>query len=836
METNLLNEKFYVYMSNNFNMCSAKDMSDLKNDIFNNCYYVLLNKGDIDKKSKSFTPQNVVNNREEHREHHREKLRFHDLPPKETKPKVSPSHSVPPKSSTIQKIKKDEKKYKQNSEERKERTKIKLLKEQYDELYKNATYLNDSLYEIQLFCYVIVKNSTSERYAEILAALKRQDSDIILRLTNTDQTLYRSYLNELYEKYNLTKESTIKAKNEAMEDFLRIKMGMKGGGDDDINERINQYNMNDDDEDEQIQEEEEKKEKMNEINEIIIAQEKKRSEVEIIKLSTENTVVDADSGCYIFIFKLDINENNEYNNKHVFDNLCVGNFVGEGDRVYYVNDAETWTGAFFNMLGHTKSEGIIKKMKTTNEGITTCFIQPLTGGYIVEKDIKLVRPIVEPHPIKYLNGIIIKLDDLKTRINGGFSLSESIINNELETHKYNYDMNSEILIKLLEKSKNDNSLDRLLFLLANKINYNILGNTTSTQLNRSARDAQQLGNKIPDTIENDIPTSIYLNTFTKIMFNLIYPNLEPEKNLYKTAKLKFNQNDKCDIIYYNNNTILKDITIYENSYNEMLSPMTINNKKMKDFATIEQTYENAIRFILLYFSSPSSGNYIGCQIKSYYNAFTTKLLTLMSITRQRKLDSFREIIKQVNGTNIITDAAKKMYKTYNAEQKKREVEIKEQKQKAKAETEKARAAERAKAAERARAAERAKAEAERANAEAVQEAVTEVTPTLFITLQSPTSDAKTKAFDVLKDFISSDEYKYNNLSEPQQTKIQNYLLEKFVDAEIRKYKPNITQILENIDKSIADKRIGGKKSKKSKKIKTKKNYRKYKNNNYSKKW
>ena len=112
---NLLNEKFYVYMSNNFNVCSAKDLSDLKNDIFNNCYYVLLNKGDINKKSKSTTHQNVVNNREEHREHHREKLRFHDLPPKETKPKVSPSHSVPQKSSTVQKIKKDEKKYKQNN-------------------------------------------------------------------------------------------------------------------------------------------------------------------------------------------------------------------------------------------------------------------------------------------------------------------------------------------------------------------------------------------------------------------------------------------------------------------------------------------------------------------------------------------------------------------------------------------------------------------------------------------------------------------------------------------------------------------------------------------------
>jgi hypothetical protein len=818
-------------------MCSAKDMSDLKNDIFNNCYYVLLNKGDIDKKSKSFTPQNVVNV---------ERTALHEK-------RSGMNIVMQPRLSRVI-YKNDEKNDKRMKEMNEEKEKIKLLNERYKILNEKSRYLraNNPLFDIQLVNYVIARHSTPDRYAQIQKQLL--DKIPIIDFTRTENDLYRSYLSEIYQTNKLTEDSDVEAKNMAMKEFLKTKMGMKGGGDDDINERINQYNMNDDDEDEQIQEEEEKKEKMNELNEKIIAQEKQNSEVEIRELSKENTVVHNDDGCYIFIFKLDINENNKYNNKHVFDNLCVGNFVGEGDKVYYVNDAETWSGAIFNILGYVKSEGIIKRMKTTNEGITTCFIQPKDSGSIVEKDIKLVRPISEPHPIKYLNGIIIKLDDLKTMIKDGFRSSESIINNELETHKYNYDMNSEILIKLLEKSKNDNSLDRLLFLLANKINYNILGNTTSTQLNRSARDAQQLGNKIPDTIENDIPTSIYLNTFTKIMFNLIYPNLEPEKNLYKTAKLKFNQNDKCDIIYYNNNTILKDITIYENSYNEMLSPMTINNKKMKDFATIEQTYENAIRFILLYFSSPSSGNYIGCQIKSYYNAFTTKLLTLMSITKQRKLDSFREIIKQVNGTNIITDAAKKMYKTYNAEQKKREVEIKEQKQKAKAEAEKAKAEKakaeiakaetekaKAEAEERAKAAEIAMKEhnkfikaTERANAKRKTKAQAKAGPQIEAS-QTEAQPPQIKASQTEPQTNAESEAQPPQIKAPQSEAQPPQIKASQTEPQTNagpQIKASQTEPQTNAGPQI-EATIGGKKSKK---IKTKKNYRKYKKNNYSKKW
>ena len=362
-------------------------------------------------------------------------------------------------------------------------------------------------------------------------------------------------------------------------------------------------------------------------------------------------------GAYLFIFKLDVNQENIFNNKHLFDNICSGNYVGVGD---YVNYTTTNIGG---LVINTQNAGIIKKVEYLNVGKVICQIQPIDpdtkrqiGNVLHEVEMNMVKPfsdanknVIKPNPIKYINGITIKLSTVKTLIEKANNLVKDTIDSENRLIENKYGKNGLILSNLLQDYQTNESLPTLLFLLANKIGFNILGNNKPVQqgVKNTRRDAKQTtdDDSFPNTIRDEIPNSIYLSTFTKLLFDILYKS--NNGILYKTAQINTIRNGKCNIDFYKNSQIIKtisDVTIYEKNFEGML-----NNSAqlpiMDQLSYLLEKYNDYIRFILLYFSSPSSGNYFGCKIENYYNIFLDKINTNILIYYLKQKDSYHKYLR-----------------------------------------------------------------------------------------------------------------------------------------------------------------------------------------------
>ena len=302
-------------------------------------------------------------------------------------------------------------------------------------------------------------------------------------------------------------------------------------------------------------------------------------------------------------------------------------------------------------------------MEHLDIGKTICTIQPIDpdtkrqiGNGLVQIDMNVVKPfrdnnknIIKPNPIKYINGITIKLSTIKTIIEKAPNLVKDTVDSEDQLIENKYGKNGLILSNLLQDYKSNQSLLTLLFLLANKIGFNILGNNTPVKqgVKNTRRDAKQTTDEdsAPNTIRDEIPNTIYLSTFTKLLFDILYKS--NNGILYKTAQINTIRNGKCNIDFYKNSQIIKtisDVTIYEKNFEGML-----NNSAqlpiMNELSYLLEKYNDYIRFILLYFSSPSSGNYFGCKIENYYNVFLEKINTNLALYYLKQKDSYHKYLR-----------------------------------------------------------------------------------------------------------------------------------------------------------------------------------------------
>ena len=347
----------------------------------------------------------------------------------------------------------------------------------------------------------------------------------------------------------------------------------------------------------------------------------------------ENIEINDTPGNYLFLFKLDISQDNKYNNSQIFNDICNGSTIGEGDYVTYT-DTSIFTG---------KTNYIVKKTVIDDKYKKICFLKKIDGAYkevgniIIEQANKLknIKPLL---PIKFINGIVINLDDFKKVTETG-SYNPDIFEFLKKLKVYiqrKYDRNGELLTNILQQGIESKELNILLSALLNKSNYNIFGNKNFSKQYNSISD-------IKDSLENEIPEEVYFKIFLQIMYKIVYTN-----PIYKTAKITNIRDNKCRLITYNNNndntirvTANNDMTIFENDFNEIINYNTDTIKKSSD---IFIEYENPINFIIKYFENSEIGSYTDCNNIQYYNVFKNKLSTVLSIINNDK------IIKAINET------------------------------------------------------------------------------------------------------------------------------------------------------------------------------------------
>ena len=366
-------------------------------------------------------------------------------------------------------------------------------------------------------------------------------------------------------------------------------------------------------------------------------------------------------GKYIFFFKLDISESNNDNNKQIFQDICGGYKIGEGD---YVMSANSFTGA--------KSYYIVKKTLVGTDLKRICFVKPINqntleeipGQNIVQKqaeELQALKTQITPgtiaqlskilgykplrqsieiplKPIKYINGLLIDLDNFDTMLTSNDPTIFDFIQKLYEYVNEKYGENGQLLSSLLQKSIKTKSLDKLLFLLLNKAEFNIFGNKDfAKQEGRTVSDAQRVGDSLKDQIENDIPKKIYLKIFLQIMFKIIYSGNNAAYSFAKITNITRNQctlvtneqrvnpatNDTENIQIETDN-----VNLYENVYDEMLNE---DFDSIKKASTISMNYENKIRYILKFFENSEIGSYTGCEEIEYFNKFKTELLTLLTM-------------------------------------------------------------------------------------------------------------------------------------------------------------------------------------------------------------
>jgi flagellar biosynthesis GTPase FlhF len=392
---------------------------------------------------------------------------------------------------------------------------------------------------------------------------------------------------------------------------------------------------------------------------------------------------DSEKEDYIFLFKLDIDETNNLNNKNIFDNICNSNILGEGDYVVKIPDNFFMKGInrFKRMLNLQSSgdkyiikktlvdrnfniQAILKKVDANFEEITE---EESTPPVLLNKLTKVKDKNILP--IKYINGILLKLNELKNIVEQESNDDIIIFLKELKDYIIkHYGDNGKLLISVLEKTIDTKSLDKLFFLLLNKFDYNIFGNKNFNNFSNKARNASQINTLLSDTIENDLPKKIYLNIFLKIMNKFIFRN---GKN-YRTAKIINIENGKCNIIIkgeedgegkLNDSKIIKSVKIYENDYNQLINRK--NTNYYEEMLYIEKKNENIIRFILTYFTNSEYPNFTNNQIFEYYNFFKTNILTALSIFKNDKISKIIQESKISENIN----SAKNYFNRFNTTNK-----------------------------------------------------------------------------------------------------------------------------------------------------------------------
>jgi len=366
-------------------------------------------------------------------------------------------------------------------------------------------------------------------------------------------------------------------------------------------------------------------------------------------------------GRFIFLFKLDIDVSNEFNNKHIFDNICASNIPGEGDYVIkpgaiYGNTMYIIKKTFFDQ--NLEIYAIVRQVDQNFQEIperaleqypvnqlqkieTQSFKSGAVAGQlqkIIGRKVITEQRVIPMEPIKYINGLLLNLDHLQEIINNP---PDGIFNYLVILERYvteNYGNNGELLANVLRQSIQSRTLDKLLFLLLNKYEYNVFGNKDFAPRERVARQAAQVGNLLRDTMENELPCKLYLQIFLKIMNTFTY---FPGRNIiYKTAKLTKIRNGKCNILVYTDDgpTIeFTDFTIYEKDYNQIIN---LDREKLFNIQTsliIETIFEKIIRYTLIYFAHLDYHTFTNCEKIEYYNVFKSNVQTALSMIIDKQL-------------------------------------------------------------------------------------------------------------------------------------------------------------------------------------------------------
>jgi len=408
----------------------------------------------------------------------------------------------------------------------------------------------------------------------------------------------------------------------------------------------------------------EKQEELKKKRDAELEQEREKIQQDVTQKLAQIKVDKNTGGRFIFLFKLDIDESNEFNNKHIFDNACAGNIPGEGDYVRGTNWVFGGTDyiikqTFFdqnldiyaicrpvNMETLEESGGLVRYPLNQLQKILTWQSGPgmLTGQIdkLLGKKPITEKRVVPIEPIKSINGLLLDLDELQGMINN--PPNPSIFDYLAILERYvreNYGDNGTLLINVLRKSIQSRTLDKLLFLLLNKFDYNVFGNKDFDVGGMRARDAEQAGDMLRDTMDNDLPRKLYLNIFLKIMN--IFTYFSGRQIIYKTAKLTKIRNGTCNILLYDTQNgnmpvmELTNFTIFENDYNQIINLDETNLMNIQSSLAIETIYEKIIRYTLLYFAHSEYHTFTNCEKIEYYNVFKSSIQTVLSLFKNDKL-------------------------------------------------------------------------------------------------------------------------------------------------------------------------------------------------------
>jgi hypothetical protein len=232
------------------------------------------------------------------------------------------------------------------------------------------------------------------------------------------------------------------------------------------------------------------------------------------------------------------------------------------------------------------------------------------------------------NPIKYINGLLIDLDNFDKIINSYNPVIFDFIKKLDNYITEKYGDNGQLLSNILNQSIQNKSLDKVLLLLLNKSELNVFGNKDFIKTDLTSKDAVTVSSKLKDTIDNDLPKKIYLKIFLQIMYKIVYSGVDP---IYNRAKITNIKNNTCTLVTYDKDTNVQiendNLYIFENDYDEM-----INNdiELIKKSSNVSIHYENSISYIVKYFENSEIGSYVGCDKINYYNIFKTDLLTILS--------------------------------------------------------------------------------------------------------------------------------------------------------------------------------------------------------------
>jgi hypothetical protein len=357
-----------------------------------------------------------------------------------------------------------------------------------------------------------------------------------------------------------------------------------------------------------------------------------------------------EGGKYLFLFKLDISESNKYNNSQIFNDICKGSTIGEGDYVmskgmlgttYYIvkktefDDKNNSLICFIkpidvNNFEEKAGDNIITKTADELQPIEISTSSPFFGqiGKIIGYKPITTKVMIPLNPIKFINGIVINLDDFNKIINTYNPVIFDFLNKLTDYVIQKYGKDGEVLSNLLKQNIESKTLNKLLISLMIKSEYGIFGNTSQSS------GVSQLNNVITSK-DDALPKQVYLKIFLQIIYKIIYSVGNNSEPIYKRAKITNMRNNNCSLIVYGNEiTQNNDMTIFENDYNQMIST---NASIINSYSSIFMEYENAISFIIKYFQNTEIGNYTNCDVINYYNIFKNDLLTLLTINNNQKL-------------------------------------------------------------------------------------------------------------------------------------------------------------------------------------------------------